>query len=519
MKKYSIHVATLLLCFLMTKGLVYGQTEEHKNGFAINQNLHDFNISLLDKKVASFDSSLSQSFRVSYWRYLSRSFTFNTGLSNGFLFYQKENDLLINKSYFIGIDAVMQYNIGNGKFISTNARLKPFVSFGYSLNYINRQKEFGNSPWGVSIQWGAGVQLKLSERMSLRLESAMDQEIGKSFDTHMQHRLGFIQTVGKPKEEKPAEKDSIPDYDEDGIADVDDTCPTIPGLIDNHGCPEDYVSAEQEKEFIDSLSNTIASIMEEMTELKDSLEYMNEHPIVIVQNQDKPKQGDVQPDNPDGGVQTPIVNIDPKKGGKDNSDNTKTGSTNEKVYADAGYTDTDHPGIILYEEPIVKSKTASGQNTKGGASKSPQDNSNPNKRINKGTGNGTGSSGTGSAKTKSIASTNAPKASQKAEDYSYPPLHNERSYAKAYPQNTDNKSEMGYYVVAISTLNPKFAQRTAEVLRKTYPIVEVIQTKNGFFRVGIYATRTKSEANKILLYAHEHGLPYAWISKQDLVFN
>lgn len=500
------------------------QTETQKNGFAINQNLHDFNISLLDKKVASFDSSLSQSIRVSYWRYLTRSFSFNTGISNGFLFYQYENGRLMDKSYFIGVDAGLQYNIGNGTFIPATARVKPFVSYGNSLNYINKLKSFDESPWGFSNQYGLGVQIKLANRTSLRLESAIDQELGKSFDTHMQHRLGFIQTIGKRKEEeKPEEKDSIPDYDEDGIADADDKCPTIPGLASSNGCPEDYVSAEDEQKFMDSLSNTINNILAEMNELKDSLKYMKENPVVIVRYEDKqnPDAGGDSGDKGDG----PIVKTDPQqgdnqggnKGGKQGNEGSYDPDNNgggDKVYADAGRTDDDHPGIIIYDP-----KKIVGANQ--GGSKSGSSNKNQNKSDQSDPGIVIVKPGkdNGGSKNRNNGAGPVKKWESNPEDYSYPPLYKEKSYASKYPQNSDSKIEEGYYVIAISTVNLRFAQRTAEVLRKTYPIVEVLQNEQGFYRVGIYATRTRSEANKILQYSHEHGLPYAWISKQSLVFN
>jgi len=449
----------------------------------------------------------------------------------------------------MGLDAVLQYNIGAGRWIPADARVKPFVSYGNSLNYVNKLKETGNSPWGFSNQYGLGIQIKLARKTSLRIESALDQEIGKSFDTHMQHRLGFIQTIGRPKEETPPKKDSVPDYDQDGIADMDDHCPTIPGIVDKNGCPEDYVSAEEEQEFMDSLSNTIELILADMNKLKDSLEYMKQNPQVIVRYEKDPSggtDGEFDPNKGKPGGKDPDKPGD-SNGGQDSDNEGKNGE--DPVYASVGRTDAEHPGIVIYDQP----KTGNTGSKPTQVSKNPGERDGSNNSGNKdnngsqdGKEGGTidqdnpgiviipspdgksskGSTGTQPKKTSSSA--NSPQNNNQTEggswvndgkDYSYPPLRSEKSTSKDYRQNGDNKVEQGYYVIAISTLNKKFAERTAEVLRRTYPIVEIIPNENGFYRVGIYATRTRSEANKILKYTHEHGLPYAWISKQALVFN
>lgn len=491
------------------------------------------------------------------------------------MFYQEENGTLLDKSYFIGVDAVIQYNIGQRKWIKEDALLKPFVSFGNSVNYINQLKNTGASPWGFSNQYGVGVQIRLAKRSSIRIESAIDQEIGKSFDTHMQHRLGFIQTFGpKQDDDKPPQEDSVPDYDNDGIADLDDHCPTIPGIQDNDGCPEDYVSAEKEKEFMDSLSNAINDILAEMNKLQDSLDYLKQNPQVIVRYEPVPGSGAgsgrdndngtnggtqvKNPDNSGSGSDTDVAQGSDNNGASNNQGNQ--GSTKvqpeEPVYASIGRTDPEHPGIIIYDKR--RDENAVGSSTPSNPSQSsPSNPSNPQQgtaQVPEPSGASSGHKTPGSQdggyeregdpgiviipsggrpksgsnvgatpKNSGGSSTGASKATGSTagsgEDFSYPPLYKERSYASAYPQNKDGKANQGYYVVAISTLNRAFAERTAEVLRKTYPIVEVIPHENGFFRVGIYATRTRSEANKILKYAHEHGLPYAWIVKQDLVMN
>ncbi|MFT5725069.1 MAG: hypothetical protein ACI9JN_002192, partial [Bacteroidia bacterium] len=69
-----------------------------------------------------------------------------------------------------------------------------------------------------------------------------------------------------------------------------------------------------------------------------------------------------------------------------------------------------------------------------------------------------------------------------------------------------------YYVIAISTKDKALAERSAKLIAQDYQIVKVIPQSNGFYRVGIYATKSKSEALKILDYAKTHGIPSGWIA-------
>lgn len=71
---------------------------------------------------------------------------------------------------------------------------------------------------------------------------------------------------------------------------------------------------------------------------------------------------------------------------------------------------------------------------------------------------------------------------------------------------------VSYYVIAISTKDRALAERSAAMISKDYQIVKVLPQPNGFYRVGIYATKTKSEALKILDYAKAHGIPSGWIA-------
>ena len=61
-------------------------------------------------------------------------------------------------------------------------------------------------------------------------------------------------------------------------------------------------------------------------------------------------------------------------------------------------------------------------------------------------------------------------------------------------------------------LDQELAQSAAKRISADYNMVHVLPQPNGFYRVGIYATKTKAEALKVLSYAKAHGIPSGWIS-------
>jgi len=78
-----------------------------------------------------------------------------------------------------------------------------------------------------------------------------------------------------------------------------------------------------------------------------------------------------------------------------------------------------------------------------------------------------------------------------------------------YVRRTGNKA---FYVIAISTKDQELAKSAANRISVDCNMVHILPQPNGFYRVGIYATKTKAEALKVLSYAKAHGIPSGWIS-------
>ena len=172
-----------LICVICLPFLGRAQDMTNKNGFEINQDFLDYNVQILDNKVTSFDSSLSQSVRIAYNRYLSRTWELSTGINNGFLFNQTQEGQLIRKSYLLGIDADVRFKLYNGTFFKTSARVRPYFSFGYNVNYLTNYEALSITPFAVTNEYGFGLKIALSERSKLNVSVALNQQLNRDFDT------------------------------------------------------------------------------------------------------------------------------------------------------------------------------------------------------------------------------------------------------------------------------------------------------------------------------------------------
>ncbi|MFT5725783.1 MAG: hypothetical protein ACI9JN_002912, partial [Bacteroidia bacterium] len=257
----------ILIVSLLVPVLGFSQNATFKNGFGINQDFHDYNVRLLDNKITSFDSSLSQSIRISFNRYLGRSWDFSAGITNGFLLNQTEENKLIRKSYLFGGDLDLILKLNNGRFFPVNSKVAPYFSFGYNINYLKAYKDIGVTPMVISNEYGFGINLILGPKSKIQIGTALNQQLNGDFDTHMQYRLGFAQAIGK-ESKTPVTPSKLLDYDNDGIADADDNCPTLPGIESKGGCPESWSESGGNKVFSDSILAQIDDLEQSILKLK-----------------------------------------------------------------------------------------------------------------------------------------------------------------------------------------------------------------------------------------------------------
>ncbi len=418
----------ILFLIILAPSLGYTQTSEFKNGFGINQDFHDYNVRLLDNKITSFDSSLSQSLRISYNRYLSRSWSVSSGISNGFLLNQTKENKLIRKSYLLGWDIDFLFNFNNGKWLPTDAFVSPFLSFGYNFNYLSAYKKMGLKPMVTSNEYGVGVNFRLGDKSKVVLSTALNQQLNGEYETHMQYRLGFSQAIGRKSTVKPSFPKELKDSDFDGVADLNDKCPDVAGDSSLDGCPSSAKNSIS-LEYQDSINRLIDDLEQMLLVLKSDVYNLSQNQVIEVIYSE------------------PIVMTDDRK--------------TEPL--------TETP-VPVKENPIVKKKTEVDEK-------------------------------------KYVDVPDVPEIDDKVNDEGM--ANTADSQTPTYKQSGE---ELSFYVIAISTKDRSLAENSAQLISKDYDNVRILPQPNGFYRVGIYATKLRPEAVKLLGYAKSHGIPSAWIS-------
>ncbi len=221
---------------MMFCGLALAQDQSRKHSIGLYQVFTDYNVELLNKKIFVFDSSLSHATRLGYQYIINPSWALNSGLSNGFILNQNLKDSYVKKAYTIGLDISLLYFTNNDRFLSQDAKVAPYLGFGYRIEYIKTLKQRSIDPYLMHNQYILGFNIELNPRTHIQLQTALDQQLAGTFNTHLRYRMGIIQSLGPLYERN--RKDKTFDSDFDGIADDLDKCPDVYGLAINDGCPD-----------------------------------------------------------------------------------------------------------------------------------------------------------------------------------------------------------------------------------------------------------------------------------------
>lgn len=168
-----------------------------------------------------------------------------------------------NWSFYGGLwtaTANLKMKLNNGWLFKEDATIAPFIIGGVGVtridqtsvkNYVS-SKKYSN----LALYYGAGFNLRLSERLNMVLEAGLYNpmtdvydgvdattapgwvpannsvggDVSASDDQFLQYSLGFTYNLGKKK-----------DADGDGVADRKDKCPNTPAgvAVDEDGCPID----------------------------------------------------------------------------------------------------------------------------------------------------------------------------------------------------------------------------------------------------------------------------------------
>jgi OOP family OmpA-OmpF porin len=128
---------------------------------------------------------------------------------------------------FIDFDINIKYSFANGYILKDKCFFDPYIVLGggYNRSFLKHRG---------TVDLGAGFNIWIFKHFGLFMQASYNL-IPKKFDAsnpqnfrgYMHHTFGFVTRFGKGA-----------DRDKDGIADIDDKCPDVPGLKEFNGCPD-----------------------------------------------------------------------------------------------------------------------------------------------------------------------------------------------------------------------------------------------------------------------------------------
>lgn len=145
---------------------------------------------------------------------------------------------------FLGLNSNIRLKFNNGYIFSEENRLAPYLLTGIGLN-VTTGGYIGSSVI-PSIPLGFGITYHMNDRYSLNIEWVLHRTFFDRIDdyTNTQGRWSntttdnfAMPTIGFQYNFGP-EAGMLSDVDEDGIADIEDECPTRPGSDYAAGCPD-----------------------------------------------------------------------------------------------------------------------------------------------------------------------------------------------------------------------------------------------------------------------------------------
>ncbi len=203
---------------------------------------------LLNDRVNKSDGKIQKklfwdpAIRVSYWQAVHSHINLQFGATVSNLQYpisDKDSSFIrtklgtntIKKELpFLGLDAKINVSLlPKETYIAS-----PYVSLGAGATLRETEQ-------GMDIPVGLGCNFHLSKNIFLNVESNYQVALSKIDQSHITHSIGMVYWWGnkqKTKVEVAPTKPLIRDRDNDGIADKDDDCPTLPGRKETKGCPD-----------------------------------------------------------------------------------------------------------------------------------------------------------------------------------------------------------------------------------------------------------------------------------------
>lgn len=161
--------------------------------------------------------------QVKMFTYVGKGFSWGWQLSVG---QAKRNDSLDSKFFLQwGID--IKYSFANGYILKQKSWFDPYLLVGGGLDKWGNTKGSINVGGGLNIWLNKNIGIFGQAQFNYLPHKKVSPETADPRPSFMHHSFGLVLRFGQGR-----------DSDGDGVADVDDKCPNVPGKPELDGCPD-----------------------------------------------------------------------------------------------------------------------------------------------------------------------------------------------------------------------------------------------------------------------------------------
>jgi outer membrane protein OmpA-like peptidoglycan-associated protein len=213
----------LLACIMMFVSNTFAQNKDYP--WLVGFGTHGPQMTIND------DGFFREYFRFKNWnllpgigkiwvdRAIGNSFTVGTHISLGIA--DRRPTITNENKFFLDWDINAKYKFANGYILNTKCWFDPYIIGSAGLTHFDKRT---NPSFGL----GAGTNIWLTPKFGVNIETSYNKTVGKvRTPSYMHHAIGFVVRFGKGA-----------DKDKDGIADFEDACPDVVGLVALGGCPD-----------------------------------------------------------------------------------------------------------------------------------------------------------------------------------------------------------------------------------------------------------------------------------------
>ena len=196
-----------------------------------------------DKRLAKINE-MAPGLAVTYFKGIQKHIDFAGTLAGSFLKYPYRNRAAATTDAFL-LEGDASVNL---KMFSDDYVFTPYLNVGIGASMYKDH-------YGAFMPLGGGFKFNLFDEAAIFINAQYRVPVTAGANYHLMYSFGVAGRIGKKKEAKvipPPPPPPPSDRDKDGIIDLEDQCPDVPGLAKYRGCPipdtdKDGINDEEDK--------------------------------------------------------------------------------------------------------------------------------------------------------------------------------------------------------------------------------------------------------------------------------